>query len=267
MYTRSKSACRSSRPLFPALPCGLDPPIGPLAVTAHSQSVGGCGPHVDNDPIRKPGFTGRNGILFAEARLHRYPLATLGAPARQHCGSALGLHARTESVLLRALTPVWLESALGHEKSLLLIRSMAFGQTVSINDLPQTRQSHGPHPPSVARDVAGHRTGARRDLRGVSIPNRTTISCPAIRFSRKNSSRAGRNLFTSTRANSFRLLLARDCAAARARARLQKFFARPDSALGRISAKPEVAPIACFGTPPQRCNVLHHSRCSYIVAT
>jgi len=46
-------------------------------------------------------------------------------------------------VLLRALTPVRLESALGHEKSLLLIRSMAYGQTVSINDSAQKRQFQG----------------------------------------------------------------------------------------------------------------------------
>src|ERR1700758_4856970 len=80
-------------------------------------------------------------VLLAETGLHRNPLATLRAPARQHCGSALGLHARSESVLLRALTPVRLESALGHEKWLLLIRSMAFRQTTSINDLPRTRQT------------------------------------------------------------------------------------------------------------------------------
>jgi hypothetical protein len=84
---------------------------------------------------------GKNGSLFAEAGLHRHPLATFGAPARQYRGSALGLHARTESVLLRALTPVRLESALGHEKWLLLIRSMAFRQTMSINDAGQTRQT------------------------------------------------------------------------------------------------------------------------------
>jgi hypothetical protein len=80
-------------------------------------------------------------VLLAEAGLHRDPLATLRAPARQHRGSALGLHARSESVLLRALTPVRLESALGHEKWLLLIRSLAFRQTTSINDLPRTRQT------------------------------------------------------------------------------------------------------------------------------
>ena len=80
-------------------------------------------------------------VSLAEAGLHRDPLATLRAPARQHRGSALGLHARSESVLLRALTPVRLESALGHEKWLLLIRSMASRQTMSINDPPRTRQT------------------------------------------------------------------------------------------------------------------------------
>jgi hypothetical protein len=91
------------------------------------------------DPRARPGR--EIDVLLAEAGLHRDPLATLRAPARQHRGSALGLHARSESVLLRALTPVRLESALGHEKSLLLIRSMAFRQTVSINDAPRTRQT------------------------------------------------------------------------------------------------------------------------------
>src|SRR5437660_1111553 len=96
----------------------------------------------DDDPMGSPDTPRREiEVLLAEAGLHRDPLATLRAPARQHRGSALSLHARSESVLLRALTPVRLESALGHEKWLLLIRSMAFRQTMSINDLPRTRQT------------------------------------------------------------------------------------------------------------------------------
>jgi hypothetical protein len=144
LYTRSKSACRNNRPLRgffrDSPPRALDSCGRALAVTIHSRSVGECFAQsgIQSENSFKPGKIARR--LFAEAGFHRHPLATLSAPARQHCGSALGLHARTESVLLRALTPVWLESALGHEKSLLLIRSMAYRQTVSINDAPQTRQ-------------------------------------------------------------------------------------------------------------------------------
>ena len=53
--------------------------------------------------------------LLTETGLHRHPLAALGAPARDHRLAALGLHPRTKSVRLRAVTPVRLECALGHE--------------------------------------------------------------------------------------------------------------------------------------------------------
>ena len=85
--------------------------------------------------------------LLAEARFHRDALASLGAPAREHCCSALGLHPRSKAVLLRTLTPVRLKCALGHEKSLLLVSSMAYGQTKSINEPEQggKRQARGRH--------------------------------------------------------------------------------------------------------------------------
>jgi len=68
---------------------------------------------------------GRRTPLFAEAGLHGNPLATLGTTPRQNLGPALGLHPRAESMFLGALTSVGLESTFGHEKSLLLIRSIA----------------------------------------------------------------------------------------------------------------------------------------------
>jgi hypothetical protein len=72
--------------------------------------------------------------LFTESGLHRNPLAALGAPPRNHRPTTLGLHAGAKAVRLRPLTPVRLECALGHEKSLLLIRIIALGQTKSINE-------------------------------------------------------------------------------------------------------------------------------------
>lgn len=60
------------------------------------------------------------GRLFTEAGLWRQPLATFGPSAREYRLAALGLHTRTESVRLRAVTSVRLECALGHETWLLL---------------------------------------------------------------------------------------------------------------------------------------------------
>jgi hypothetical protein len=158
---------------LPVLPCGFDSPGRAFTVTAQSRSVGGFVAQ-DDKPYRRNWFKPRKiaGCLFAEAGLHRYPLATFGAPARQHCGSALGLHTRTESVLLRALTPVWLESALGHEKSLLLIRSMALRQTVSINDLAQPRQSA----PAVLAQGRRARVNGRQARVGADA-----LVCPVVR--------------------------------------------------------------------------------------
>ena len=141
MYTRSKSACRSRRPLRgnPGLPPKGDNSLPAIAFTAASHSAAG------RDTAREPQREflvktapyspwGRGTNLFAEAGFHGNPLAAFGAAARQNLGSAFGLHPRAESVLLRALAPVGLESTFGHEKRLLLIRSIAERQTKSIND-------------------------------------------------------------------------------------------------------------------------------------
>lgn len=95
------------------------------------SSVRGCPP--------RPGKES----LLAEARFHRDAFASLGAPAREHRCSALCLHPRTKTVLFRTLTPVRLKCALGHEKSLLLVGSMALGQTKSINDAGQRGKRGG----------------------------------------------------------------------------------------------------------------------------
>jgi len=81
------------------------------------------------------------GKLVAETRLHRYTLASLGPPARQHRSPALGLHASPEPVLLRALALVGLKCTFRHRKSLLLIESDGLRQTVSINDADSPRQT------------------------------------------------------------------------------------------------------------------------------
>jgi hypothetical protein len=62
-------------------------------------------------------------LLFTEAGLHRHPLAALGAAARDDGTAGLGLHPGAKSVRLRAVAPVGLESALGHELWVLLIPS------------------------------------------------------------------------------------------------------------------------------------------------
>jgi hypothetical protein len=92
--------------------------------------------------------------LLAESWLHRHSLTALGAPPREHLGAALGLHTRTKTVLLRALTPVGLECALGHETSLLLTGKIAVRQTKSINDAERSEQtSRG----ELRQDKAGRR--------------------------------------------------------------------------------------------------------------
>jgi hypothetical protein len=72
-----------------------------------------------------PGNCWTGGTLLAESRLHRDALPSLGPAARQHLGSALGLHSSPEPVLFRALAPVGLKCTFGHEKPLLLIESAA----------------------------------------------------------------------------------------------------------------------------------------------
>jgi len=56
-------------------------------------------------------------MLFAEARLYRYPLASFGAAARQDRPPALSLHPLAKTVRLRAAATVGLERALRHGKS------------------------------------------------------------------------------------------------------------------------------------------------------
>src|SRR5436190_19888094 len=108
LYTRSKSACRSSRTLRGNLARLPEPdrpglPFGVLAFTAHNPTSGLLQ------------FRNKRELL-AEAGLSCNPLAALGAPARDHGLSALGLHTRAKSVRLRAMTAVGLKCALRHEK-------------------------------------------------------------------------------------------------------------------------------------------------------
>jgi hypothetical protein len=84
------------------------------------------------------------GKLLAETRLYRDAFASLGPAARKHLGSAFGLHARPEAVLFRALAPVGLKCAFGHEKSLLLIQSTGLKRSKSINDRVRERQTEEP---------------------------------------------------------------------------------------------------------------------------
>jgi len=67
-----------------------------------------------------PPGTRRTECLLAIARLDGNALASLGATARKYRGSALGLHAAAESVLLGTFAAVGLECALGHGKTALL---------------------------------------------------------------------------------------------------------------------------------------------------
>ena len=82
----------------------------------------------------------RRGLL-AETGFYGDALASLGPAARQHLGSALGLHPSAEAVLFRALAPVGLKCTFRHGKSLLLIESTALRQTMSINEGEQGRQT------------------------------------------------------------------------------------------------------------------------------
>lgn len=84
-----------------------------VKTTVRSESA-----HRVHDPNSGCGIaanSGKGNPLLTEAGLHRHPLASLGAPARDHRLAALGLHPGTKSVRLRAVTSVRLECALGHE--------------------------------------------------------------------------------------------------------------------------------------------------------
>jgi hypothetical protein len=83
----------------------------------HLRSNPGC----ENSANSKKGEP-----LLTEAGLHGHSLAALGAPPGNYRAAGLGLHPRAKSVRLRAVTTVGLESALGHEKSLLLINWVWF---------------------------------------------------------------------------------------------------------------------------------------------
>lgn len=58
--------------------------------------------------------TGNREQLITIPGLHGNPLAALGAAAREHGLSTLGLHTGPESVRLRAVTTIGLECALRH---------------------------------------------------------------------------------------------------------------------------------------------------------
>jgi hypothetical protein len=60
--------------------------------------------------------------LVAEAGADGHAFAANGAAAAEHGGAGLGLHARTETVCLHALTAIWLKGTLGHENALLFPR-------------------------------------------------------------------------------------------------------------------------------------------------
>ena len=126
-YTRSKSACRSSRMrrgnFIPA------PPESPLVASALTTIT--PPDSVDELPVKEWKLSC---LLLAEPGLDRNPLAALRAPARDDCPPALGLHPGAKSMRLRAVTPVGLERALGHETYLLLIGKIATEQTKSINE-------------------------------------------------------------------------------------------------------------------------------------
>ena len=81
--------------------------------------------------------------LLAEARLHRHPLAALGAAAREHGLSALGLHPAAKAVFLRTPAAIRLKCALGHETSLLLLGKFPDRQTMSIKEARRGRQFFG----------------------------------------------------------------------------------------------------------------------------
>jgi hypothetical protein len=76
--------------------------------------------------------------LLAETGLHGDALASLGAASRNHRSSALGLHASTKSVRLRAATTVGLECALRHAK----LRS-SLGKIVTGTDKKYNVRAHG----------------------------------------------------------------------------------------------------------------------------
>ena len=78
--------------------------------------------------------------LVAVAWRHGDTVPSLGATARQHSGTGLGLHARAEAMRLGAVATVGLEGTLGH-RTVLIRESLPYGQVLSIADPVQIRQS------------------------------------------------------------------------------------------------------------------------------
>jgi hypothetical protein len=92
--------------------------LGPLARAGQVETVRSEAAHTIHNPDSGCGIavnSGKGNTLLTEAGLYRHPLASLGAPARDHRLAALGLHSGAKSVRLRAVTSVRLECALGHE--------------------------------------------------------------------------------------------------------------------------------------------------------
>jgi hypothetical protein len=75
-------------------------------------------------------------LLLAETGLYRDALASLGAPARNHRASALGLHTRAKSVRLRAAATVGLECTLRHYETALLTGNKFIGENVKYIGFP-----------------------------------------------------------------------------------------------------------------------------------
>src|SRR5213593_1377202 len=116
LYTRSKSACRSSRTLRGNLfrwpePGTSAPPFSTraliiLAPNRSCQNQDCCNPGCKNLGYGTSAFVRRGETLLTEAGLYRHPLAALGAPPRNHRTAGLGLHPRKKSVRLRPVTTV-----------------------------------------------------------------------------------------------------------------------------------------------------------------
>ncbi len=92
---------------------------------------------------RPPGFAPEDATglwLVAEARRHGDTVPSLGAAARQHSRSRLGLHTRAKAMHLRTVAAVGLKGTLGH-RTVLIRESLPYGQVLSIADPVQIRQS------------------------------------------------------------------------------------------------------------------------------
>ena len=130
--------------------------------------------------------------LVAVAWRHGDTVPSLGATARQHSGTGLGLHARAEAMRLGAVATVGLEGTLGH-RTVLIRESLPYGQVLSIADPVQIRQS------SHSR-TRSRRTGIVRcpfsssllhaQQHGIAATNRTPSLPRIFIFACRTSSRA-----------------------------------------------------------------------------